>query len=646
MKICPHTALEKHFGLTEFRPAQLEIIENLIAGQNTLATLPTGSGKSLTFQLPAYLLEGTVVVISPLLSLIRDQVQKLELQGVPICQIDSTLNENERVVNLKRIAKGEIRLVYTSPETLSSKDLLEILKRIKVSVVAIDEAHCFSEWGHSFRPSYLSLPQLCRVLKPHAILALTATATKKVASDIRKAFRIKVAQHIAISPTRENLSYHVIPCQSDERDDKLASLLSEPDHLPAVIYAMRQEQCEEIAGKLSQKGFNVRLYHAGISNGSRMQVQDDFINDKVDVIVATIAFGMGVHKANIRSVTHYHLPKSPEGWLQESGRAGRDGHPARVYLLACGDDTIPLTNFLRARELKETTIHSLLETVTSQGKITAIQPYKTRVDLEILPSTLDVLLAKMELSKIIRYSHNSWRYATMWQIYGRIFELNDYPKPHRDAIQFIIENSADKKQMYYRYDLDESRDEFNIPSEKLYSTLEEIKQSGEIQVRFSGWRKHYKMLKVVEKDELNEISQDLYKYHQQQLVDGEERLREVNRIATTKSCIPAQFEKWFGVPVEDRTKACGKCSSCLGHKRPRKLPKQKDQQITHDHLERINQLLEKKSKRLNSPQKLTRFLCGIPTPYNRHFYLYKHSDFGMLKDHHYNDVLAQSLALV
>ncbi len=646
MIISPLEALEKHFGLTEFRPAQLEVIENLLAGKNTLATLPTGSGKSLTFQLPAFLLPGTVIVVSPLLSLIRDQVQKLDSQGIAVSQIDSTLTDKQRIENLASIADGEVKLVYTSPETLASKDLLDVLKSIQISVIAIDEAHCYSEWGHSFRPSYLSLPLLCRSLKPHALLALTATATRKVASDIRKAFKVKVAEHIAISPTRDNLSYHVLPCLSEVRDNQLVSLLSKPNHLPAVVYAMRQEQCEEIAGKLSKQGFNARSYHAGMSNDPRKKVQDAFINDEVDVIVATIAFGMGVDKSNIRSIIHYHLPKSPEGWLQESGRAGRDGLDAHAYLLACGDDIIPLTNFIRARELKESTIRSLLDTISSQGKTAAIQPYKTRVDLEILSSTLDVLLAKLELTKLIRYSHTSWRYVTMWQIFGRSFDLNDYPKSHRKALEYIIKNSEGPKQEYYRYDLEQSREDFNIAPEKLYQTLEDIKQSGEYRVRFSGWRKHYKILKNVSKDELREISQKLYEYHQQQLADGEERLKEVLRIATTKACIPAQFEKWFSVPPAKRNKACGKCSSCLEEFRPRKLPRKKETEINEQHLEEIQALLVKKGRRLNTPQKLTRFLCGIPTPYNRHFYLYKHPSFGLLEDCSYDEVLAQSIALL
>ena len=644
----PYRALQEHFGLNEFRTSQLEIIEHILAGNNTLATLPTGSGKSLTYQLPSFLLSslGTTVVISPLLSLIRDQVKKLQQQGISVCQIDSTLTTEERNHNLTEIKAGNIQLLYTSPETLGNPQLLEILKKIDISLVAIDEAHCYSEWGHSFRPSYLSLPLLTRAIKPHAVLALTATATRKVASDIRKAFRIKTAQHISSSPRRDNLSYTIIPCEDQKRNDQLSNILAQHQHLPAIVYAMRQEQCEAIAHHLSSTGLRAKSYHAGMSTLSRKKIQDDFLDedDKTQVIVATIAFGMGVDKSNIRSIIHYHLPKSPEGWMQESGRAGRDAQPAHTYLLACGDDVIPLTNFIRARELEESSIKRLITTLTSQGKSAVIQPYHTRVNLGMLTTTLDVLLAKLELLKISKYTHTTWRYIKMNVLYGRTFDLTDYPKTHRKALDHIM-------QLEDRYDLHDAPADFGINSEKLYHTLQEIKHSGECYMRFSGWQKHYNIVKQLDTDEVDSLTATIFQYHQDQLIHDELRLKEVQRISTTRSCIPVQFEKWFGIHKSE-LKPCNNCSSCHGEKRPTKLPRTRNKKLTSnsnltdEQLENIQEFLVKKKKRIHTPAQLTCVLCGIGTPYIRHYRIHYHPIFGTFANHNYDDIHAYSIALL
>ena len=659
--LTPQQALQKYFGLNTFRPGQLEIIEHILAGKNTLATLPTGSGKSLTFQLPSFLLRshGTTIIISPLLSLIRDQVQKLQQQGISACQIDSTLTTQERDHNLTELKSGNIQLLYTSPETLGNPQLLDILKAIDISLVAIDEAHCYSEWGHSFRPSYLSLPQLTRAIKPHAVLALTATATRKVASDIRKAFRIKTAQHISTSPRRDNLSYTIIPCENKLRNDQLSNILATHKHLPAIVYAMRQEQCEEIAHHLSSTGLAAKSYHAGMSTQSRKTIQDDFLNDKTQVIVATIAFGMGVDKSNIRSIIHYHLPKSPEGWMQESGRAGRDGLPAHTYLLACGDDVIPLTNFIRARELEESSIKRLVQKLTSQGKTAVIEPYHTRVNLGMLTTTLDVLLAKLELLKISKYTHTTWRYIQMNVLYGKTFHLTDYPKKHHKAIEHIMQlgkikqiNPKNGKTYGERYDLHNAPADFGIPSEKLYQTLLEIKHSGECYMRFSGWQKHYKILKQLDAEQVNQLTANLYQYHQDQLTHDELRLKEVQRISTTRACIPVQFEKWFGIQKSDHTlQPCNNCSSCHGEKRPTKLQlrlteSKKLTSITDLQLEKIQEFLTKKKKYIHTPAQLTCILCGIGTPYIRHYRLHYHSIFASLESHPYDDIHPYSIALL
>lgn len=629
--------LKKQFGISSLRPLQEEIIQSICDGNSTLAILPTGYGKSLTYQLPVFLLEGTVVVISPLLSLIQDQIDSLLEKEIHAIRIDSTLTPEQREKNLLTLKNGDAQILYTSPESIANKDFQAVLQSIEISLVAIDEAHCYSEWGHSFRPSYLSLPAIVRKLNPKATLALTATATKKVASQIRKAFRIKLADQFSVTPRRDNLSYRIFPTQSEHRTEKLIAILRQEDHLPAIVYVMKQEQCETIAHALNEANINARSYHAGMSADSRFKVQHAFITDEVEVIVATIAFGMGVDKPNIRCITHYHLPKSPEGWMQESGRAGRDGKPAYTYLLACADDLIPLTNFSKAKELEQKTTLRLLEILTAQGRHTSISPYHTRVLLDIQTSTLDGMLAQLERMKAIRFTGTSWRYIKMNVLYGRSLDLSDYPRNTRKIIEHILEIDD-------RYDTHQCQEDFSIPLASLQKCLEQIQLSGDCWMRFSGWQKEYTILPLFQKNEsLPSVSAQLFDHHQTELALAQERLDAVIRICTSRICIPKQLDKWFG---HSNSEPCGNCSSCQKEKRPRKLPSQKLPEISEQQLEEIHALLKQKANRFRTPQQLTRFLCGIAAPYLRHYRLHFHSSFGMLSHYPHDDVYAYSKAIL
>lgn len=626
------SALETHFGHSSFRPLQREIIESSLGGLPTLAILPTGGGKSLTYQLPALLLEGVSIVISPLLSLIEDQTQELRNKGIAVARYDSTQDRFQKRKTLELLEKGEAKLFYTSPESLASPELLKALKTQKIAVVAIDEAHCISEWGHSFRPSYLFLPKIVRSLKPHSVLALTATATKKTASEIRKLFRIKTAQQFQSSHYRENLQFKVTPVSSDQRDHALLAGLSSDQRLPAIVYAMRQEDCERIAALLNRNGHSVRSYHAGLSNKARIQIQDDFLHDRVSIIVATIAFGMGVDKANIRSVIHYHLPKSPEGWMQESGRAGRDGKQSLCQLLACGDDLVPLENFIYAKEVHPSTMERFLKSLRSQGNKIQLSPYQTRLQYDFLVSTLDVLLAKLEVRGHLQFTGSEWRYIRAWPVTGKQLDLQSFPRKIRLALESIFA-------LKDRYDSHQSEEEYGVKSSKLWEALGQLRDAGEIIYKPSGWLWNYKL-----KKELTDSAiQDLLVDFTQQVENGLNKVRAVEKIATTRSCIPSQLAQWFGEKLEA---SCGHCSSCIGVKRPRKLPSTSEDVLSHTELSAVKEFLTNHSKRFHNAQQLTRFLCGIPTPYLRHYFLHQKSEYGMLSQLPYSDVNAYAKALL
>lgn len=628
------SALERHFGHSHFRPLQREIIESVISGNPTLAVLPTGAGKSLTYQLPALLLDGVTVVISPLISLIQDQTQELQRKGIAVGRYDSTLNQEQRTSELDKLSSGETRIFYTSPESLSNSTLNSVLRAQKIALVAIDEAHCISDWGHSFRPSYLYLPKLVRALKPGATLALTATATRKTASEIRKLFRIKTSHQFNSSNIRKNLEFQITPCLAENKDTLMLETLACSDRLPAIVYAMRQEQCEAIANTLTQSGHKVRSYHAGLNTKARAQIQDSFLTGEIDIVVATIAFGMGVDKSNIRTVIHYHLPKSPEGWMQESGRAGRDGNHSLCQLLACGDDLIPLENFIQAKEVSEQSLSNLISSLYTQGKYAQLSPYHTRVRYGLHSSTLDILLARLEVSGNIKFTGATWRYIWAWPVAGRRIDLSGYSKKIKLTLEYIFSLGE-------RYDTDLVEEQFSLTAAKLWIVLHELRDTGDIVYKPSGWFWNYR-IKAPDTSP-SQIINSLKEYSKQQIESDLKKLEQVSKIATSRSCIPNNIAQWFG---EKSTQACGQCSSCLKLKRPRKLPCSKHAELSDEQLEIVLELINSPKKRLRSNQQLTRFLCGISTPYLRHFWLTRNPHFGMLSERPYTEIYAYSKALL
>lgn len=622
-------ALQKHFGHQSFRPQQREIITSIIQGNPTLAILPTGGGKSLTYQLPALLLDGVTLVISPLLSLIKDQTHALEQKGIAVGKLDSTLSNSEKRDQLARLERGEVKLFYTSPESLAQPQLKKILQQLAIALVAVDEAHCISEWGHSFRPAYLYLPKIIRQLKARSFLALTATATRKTASEIRKAFRVKVANQFSTSHRRPNLHYCIIPCLAEDKKQQLLRAFSEEGRVPAVVYVMRQQDCEDVAYFLSQNGFTARSYHAGMNYNARSRVQDSFLDDKIDIVVATIAFGMGVDKPNIRSVIHYHLPKSPEGWLQESGRAGRDGLDAQCLLLACGDDLIPLNNFIHTKQMSHATIKSLLTNIFNQAPLAQLSPYHTRLQHDIQSSTLEVLLARLEITGLLRYLDSSWRYIRAWPLTGHQLTVTSFSKKIQLALLHIFAQDE-------RYDTFRSEQEFGVSTKRLWQALYQLRDSNDLYFKPSGWLWNYRVPK--HKMTVDEVIHSFYQTHLEQAQQESSKLEEVKRIATSRSCIPRQLSLWLG---EKGTSDCGHCSSCLSHKRPKKLPTSHVGSLSKSDLVLIHTMANSEHPRFRSNRQLSHFLCGIPSPYIRHFRLYSKSAYGKLSSFSYDEVLAQ-----
>ena len=336
--------LQTTFGYPEFRPLQREIIETSLAGRDTFALLPTGGGKSLCFQLPALIRPGLTVVVSPLIALMKDQVDQLQAAGVAATYLNSSLDSAEARSRLAGLHRGEWRILYVAPERLMLDGWQENLKTWNVAALAIDEAHCVSEWGHDFRPEFRQIAKLRELLPDVPVMALTATATERVRTDIIRHLKLREPAVFVASFNRPNLTYRVTP--KDEPLKQIIEFVKKREDESGIVYCASRATAERVAESLAGRGFSARPYHAGLEAEERSRNQEEFLRDNVKIVCATIAFGMGINKPNVRWVIHYDLPKNIEGYYQETGRAGRDSLPADCLLLFSGSDVAKQTHFI------------------------------------------------------------------------------------------------------------------------------------------------------------------------------------------------------------------------------------------------------------------------------------------------------------
>ena len=340
-----HTTLKQYFGYDTFRPLQQEIIERVLEKEDCLVLMPTGGGKSLCFQLPALLSAGITIVVSPLISLMKDQVDALITSGVKAAMINSSMTAAEIMSVIEQAKAGALKILYIAPERLALSAFETLLHSLPISLFAIDEAHCISQWGHDFRPDYRNLKSLRSKFPGIPIIALTATATEAVRADIVEQLDLPKPKIFTSSFNRPNLSYEVLPKKDSFKT--ILSLLATVSDESAIIYCFSRKDTENIAEKLVSYGFNAGTYHAGLSADRRRDNQERFIRDDIKIMAATIAFGMGIDKPDVRLVIHHSLPKSIEGYYQETGRAGRDGLPARCVLLYSAADKFKHEYFIR-----------------------------------------------------------------------------------------------------------------------------------------------------------------------------------------------------------------------------------------------------------------------------------------------------------
>ena len=624
--------LREVFGHERFRPGQEEVVRALLEGRSALAVFPTGGGKSVCYQLPALLLEGVTLVVSPLIALMKDQVDGLRARGIAAARLDSTLDGGELRAVEEAMEGGELKLLYVAPERFRNEEFRRRVKRLKVAMVAVDEAHCISEWGHNFRPDYLKLAKIFRALKVPRVLALTATATPKVARDIRKSFRIAVADHVQLSFHRPNLDLRVTPCGAGERKGLLLERLREVEGA-AVVYVTRQETAEEVATFLNREGLGARAYHAGLPDEFRSDAQAAFMEGRTRIIVATIAFGMGIDKSNIRAVFHYNLPKSLENHTQEIGRGGRDGKPARCEMLACADDLTVLENFIHSDTPSPRALGNLLDRVMRLGEVFDVWPYDLSMTCDIRPAVIETVLTYLET--------DGWIEATgMFKARYRVKRLRSVeallagrPAGERKFMKRLLE-CGEEKRFWMWYEPTVLAERLGVSRAKVVAALISLGEAGDEVVEASGVRLGFRRKR--EPEDLRVMAEEMAaKFLAREAADLE-RLGQVLGISSHRGCLTAYLTKHFGEVLRE---PCGHCDRCRGVPAKR-VQRKAVRRVSDGELAAIKALAEQRHAALASARQMARFLCGMASPASTRERLTRHDAFGLLSNLPFAEVLA------
>ena len=629
--------LHERFGFERFRDGQEPVIRALLAGRSALAVFPTGGGKSLCYQLPALLLDGLTLVISPLIALMKDQVDALTAKGIAAARVDSTLAADELAQVYERLAAGRFKLLYVAPERLANEGFRRCLKGLPIQLVAIDEAHCISAWGHNFRPEYLKLTRFCRALKIPRVLALTATATPQVAGDIRRAFRIAAADHVQLSFHRPNLDLRVTPCTAAQRQavllERVAALQGS-----GVVYVTRQETAEEVATLLVRNGHAAQAYHAGLPDAFRAEAQRAFMAGDIRIMVATIAFGMGIDKADIRGVIHYNLPKSLENHTQEIGRAGRDGQPAVCELLACAADLTVLENFIYGDTPTPGALGNLLDRVLRRGPRFDLSGYDLSVTCDIRPAVVGTVLTYLEIDRILEPTgsfHATYR-VRLRRTPDEV--LAGRAAAERRLLRQLIDAGRPGRG-WLHYEPAALAADWGTSREKIVAALDGLQAAGDALVEPAGVRQGYRL--KTPPPELRELTEKLAALFARREQADLQRLRQVLGLTAHRGCLTAYLTKHFG---ETLAEPCGHCDRCRGV--PPQVVKRPPARRPDDHeWGALRELAAEKHAALATPRQLARFVCGLTSPASTRARLTRHGAFGLLADLPFADVLVMAESL-
>jgi ATP-dependent DNA helicase RecQ len=634
----PKELLQQYFGFPEFRPGQRDVMSALWRKKAALAVFPTGGGKSLCYQLPALMFEGVTLVVSPLIALMKDQIDFLQSKGIAAARLDSSLGAAEACEVTDRLRDGTLKLLYVAPERFNNERFLSNLKQSRISLFAVDEAHCISEWGHNFRPDYLKLAEAAKTIGAERVLALTATATPEVVDDICEGFDIPPECAVVTGFYRHNLNLITTPVRSEDRSDLLATRLRTRKPGPSIVYVTLQKTAERVAADLAGHGFPAKAYHAGMDPAERSAVQEWWMKAEAGIVVATIAFGMGIDKAEVRYVYHYNLPKGLESYSQEIGRAGRDGQNSTVEMLACPDDVPTLENFVFGDTPTESAITALVQFVLSQTGEFDISLYELSDRLDIRQLVLRTALTYMELLGILRqgtpfYAGYAFRpLVPAPQVMGQFAgEAGRLVKGLFD----VAKKGTTRNSVWHRLNPDEAAEALGQERRRIIRALEVMEERGLIELTVADVRQRYTILThTFQPSTLKEELIERFHHREEMEV---ERIQMVLALVEQQGCQTNALVGYFG---EERTEPCGHCTYCVT-RQAQALPPQRELPTLPAGLNvgAFKALRKANPEALGDPRQAARFLCGLTSPAVTRAKLSRHEMFGIFEERRFSDVL-------
>lgn len=604
----PESILRQSFGFSQFRPGQQAVIEHLLAGRSAAAVFPTGGGKSLCYQLPAVVLPGVTLVVSPLIALMKDQIDALAARGIAARRLDSTLSVEQYRAVMDEVRSGRLRLLYVAPERFNNERFTEAIQRIRVSLFAVDEAHCISEWGHNFRPDYLKLAHFAKFCHAERLLALTATATDAVLKDICRLFEITPDCAVRTGFYRPNLTLLTTPVGATERDVLLLERLRSREPGPTIVYVTLQRTAEQLADRLSQAGFRARPYHAGMEDDYRAAVQDWFIESDHGIVVATIAFGMGIDKANIRYVYHYNPPKSLENFAQEIGRAGRDGQPAICETFFCTDDLNVLENFVYGDTPTAEAVTALVEELFSLGESFDVSLYELSATHDIRLLVVRTLLCYLEL---LGYLEGGTPFYSSYQFKPLVSSaeiLSHFEGERRMFLAKMLRQST-KAKTWFTIDVEKARQALRCPRERVVRALDYLAEQQWLELKAEGVRLRYRRLR--EPEDLASLIATLHRRTIQHEDREVARLHQVLTLVRHDGCQVSSLGAHFAEPLDE---PCGHCSWCLGGQKPSVVPERAVPPIDEETWQRALALCKQHAEVFSDARVVARFLCGVSSP--------------------------------